>query len=79
MRAVTTHRSTRGHSGTNQLLLLETLRNHLEQEGGFVMFEGALCQPIDNWTDGHRVEPGETPDDVKTALKWVLRVMRRLP
>jgi hypothetical protein len=30
-------------------LLLETLTDHLKQEGGFVMFEGTLRQPGDDW------------------------------
>ena len=37
------------HGRTNHLLLLETLTDHLQQEGGVVMFEGALRQPGDDW------------------------------
>jgi hypothetical protein len=39
----------RGHGGTNHLLLLEMLTDHVKQEGGFVMFEGTLHQPGDDW------------------------------
>jgi hypothetical protein len=37
------------HGRTNHLLLLETLTDHVKQEGGFVMFQGTLCQPGDDW------------------------------
>src|SRR5712691_11848282 len=39
----------RCHGGTKHLLLLETLTDHVKQEGGFVMFEGTLRQPGKDW------------------------------
>ena len=68
-----------GHGRTNHLLLLETLTDHLKQEGGFVMFERTLRQPCDDRLMVFGLHPAKTQDDVKTALKWVLRVIRRFP
>jgi hypothetical protein len=47
----------RCHVGTNPLLLLETLTDHVKQEGGFVMFEGTLRQPGDDWRLVIRLNP----------------------